>query len=143
MPAERTNLSRKTRPRLRTARFSLIEAALATVIGATGVLAIVSAQQAFHQKNGWAQRRGTAMLLANELRELKLPLRTHDLITGTQNMGVEANESVVNSDDLDDFTGTVTNGFGDGIMLDSQINVLRRKITNLLDWSQQNEVQHA
>jgi len=43
---------------LRTSRrakgFTLMEAALTTVIVGVGVLSIVEAQQAYHQKNDWA-----------------------------------------------------------------------------------------
>ena len=65
----------------RDAGFTLIEAALTTVIIGTGVLAIVGAQQAYHQKNAWAQRTGTAMLLANEIREMTMPLPIFKLST--------------------------------------------------------------
>ena len=58
--------------------FTLIEASLTTVIIGTGVLAILAAQQAYHRKNDWAQRTGTAVLLANEIRELTLPMPQHD-----------------------------------------------------------------
>ena len=70
-----------------------MEAALTTVIVGTGVLAIVSAQQAYHQKNDWAQRTATGLLLANELRELTLTLPQHDPFTGVDNLGPEGNES--------------------------------------------------
>ena len=50
--------------------FTLIESALATVIIGTGVLAMIAAQQTFHQHNGWAQRSANAMRLAGEIREL-------------------------------------------------------------------------
>jgi hypothetical protein len=51
------------------------------------VLAILAAQQAFHKKNDWASRNGTAMQLANELRELTMVLPKHDPFTGLANMG--------------------------------------------------------
>ena len=138
---EHPNPNRKTRPRRRAGGFSLIEAALATVIVSTGVLAIVSAQQAYHQKNDWAQRSGTAMLLANELRELSLPLPMHDPISGTGNMGSEGNEDGVEDfDDLDDFAGIVTDGFGAGLTFDPPIDALRQEIPNMDGWSQRVEV---
>ena len=83
--------------RHRDSGFTLIEASLTTIIVGTGVLAILAAQQAFHKKNDWAQRSGTAMLLANELREFTLSLPQHDPITGDTNMGPELGENDVTS----------------------------------------------
>ncbi len=121
--------------------FSLIESALATVIVGTGVLAIVSAQQAYHQKNDWAQRTGVAMLLANELRELTLPLPAHDPITGYANMGAETNEAgVTEFDDLDDFAGPVTAGYGAGLTFNPPINAMRLPVDAMAGWSQRIEV---
>lgn len=124
--------------RHRAGGFTLIEAALTTVIVGTGVLAMLSAQQAYHMKNDWAQRTGTAMLLANELRELTLTLPMHDPFTGTANLGPEADEpTVADYDDLDDFAGPVgVGGFGAGILFTPPINALRQPINNLNGWSQ-------
>jgi hypothetical protein len=117
--------------------FTLIEAALATVIVGTGVLAIIAAQQAYHRKNDWAQRTGTAMLLANEVRELTLTLPQHDPIAGDSNMGPETGETGVASyDDLDDFAGVVTAGKGAGVTFDPPINALRQAIPDMDRWSQ-------
>ena len=121
--------------------FTLIESALATVIVGTGVLAIVAAQQAYHYKNDWAQRTATAMLLANELRELTLTLPMHDPISGTQDLGPEANEvDISDYDDLDDFAGVVSQGKGAGITFKPPINALRQEVADLSGWSQQIEV---
>ena len=58
--------------------FTLIETALATIIVGVGVLAMVSAQAAFHQKNAWSTHASIATHLGNEIREMtwngKLPL---------------------------------------------------------------------
>lgn len=117
--------------------FTLIEAALTTVIVGTGVLAIVAAQQAYHQKNEWAQRSGTAMLLANELRELTLSLPHHDPITGAANFGPEPNELTVEQyDDLDDFAGVISGGFGQGTTFTPPINALRQQVPDMPGWSQ-------
>ena len=119
------------------AGFTLIEAALTTVIVGTGVLSIMAAQQAYHRKNDWAQRTGTAMLLANELRELTLSLPLNDPISGPANMGPEPGEtSVADYDDLDDFAGQVAGGFGAGTTFDPPINALRQVIPNMGGWSQ-------
>ncbi len=133
----------KTRTRMPVRRsrargFTLIEAALTTVIVGTGVLAIVAAQQAYHQKNDWAQRTGTAMLLANEIRELTLPMPMYDPITGKSNIGPEAGEaSVADYDDLDDFAGSPSGGVYPGTTFDPPIDALRRPIADMAGWSQQ------
>ncbi|GAB4111264.1 MAG: hypothetical protein Kow00105_19930 [Phycisphaeraceae bacterium] len=124
--------------RSRSRGFTLIEAALTTVIVGTGVLSIVAAQQAYHQKNDWAQRSGTAMLLANEIRELTLPMPIADPITGKSFVGPEPGEdSVDDYDDLDDFAG-VPDGAGNyvGVTFDPPIDALRRPIPDMEGWSQ-------
>ena len=85
--------------------FTLIEAALATIIIGTGVLAIVLAQQAFHKQNQWALRAATGMRLGGEIRELMMNLPRHDPVTGTETWGPEGNENgVLDFDDVDDFS---------------------------------------
>ena len=111
------------------------------IIVSTGVLAILAAQQAFHKENDWAQRTGTAVLLANELRELTLAMPLHDPITGAPTLGPEAGEYYVTDyDDIDDFAGPVTDGFGAGTIFDPPINALRQQVDNLPGWSQFVEV---
>jgi len=135
-------------PLQRRAGFTLIEAALTTVIIGTGVLAIVSAQQAYHQKNQWATKTGTAMLLANEVRELTLSLPHHDPLTGTLNFGPESGEGLVDItgedgqlltyDDLDDFAGPIGgDGRGAGVTFNPPINALGRTVEDLGQWTQQ------
>jgi hypothetical protein len=130
--------SRCPKRRGRASGFTLIEAALTTVIVGTGVLAIVAAQQAYHQKNDWAQRSGTAMLLANELRELTMPMPMIDPITGATTIGPEAGEaSVADYDDLDDFAGVPVGGVYPGTTFDPPIDAMRRQIPDMAGWSQQ------
>ena len=127
--------------RRRAGGFTLIEAALTTVIISTGVLAILAAQQAFHKKNDWAQRSGTALLLANELRELTMVLPKHDPFTGKDNFGPEENEtSLADYDDVDDFAGPVTTGIGQGLTFQPPINALRQTIPDMDKWSQHIDV---
>ncbi|MEO0515188.1 MAG: prepilin-type N-terminal cleavage/methylation domain-containing protein [Planctomycetota bacterium] len=132
--------------------FTLIEAALTMVIVGVGILAMVSAQQAYHQKNDWAQRTGTAQMLANEIRELTLSLPHHDPISGSATLGPESNESsaagpqtdVANYDDLDDFAGTVTGaGYGSGVTFNPPINGLRLAVDGLDQWSQSVTVENV
>jgi len=136
-----------TRRHLRSRGFTLIEAALTTVIVGTGVLAIVAAQQAYTQKNDWAGKTGIAMSLANELRELTMPLPMHDPITGTAFVGTEPGETgVADYDDLDDFAGTIVSGRGGGIVFGDvdngadqpgPINALRQVVPDLEYWTQE------
>lgn len=143
----------RNRQMRRQAGFTLIEAALATVIIGTGVLAIVAAQQAYHQKNQWAQKSGTAMLLANELREMTLSLPAHDPATYLDNLGPEANEivgvtpDVTLFDDLDDFAGDVDPaiGRGPGTLFSPPINALRQVIPgdDMAQWTQHIQVERV
>lgn len=130
-------LDPKRRPRQRARGFTLIESALTTIIIGTGVLAILSAQQAYHMKNNWATRTSTAMLLANELRERTLSLPLHDPITGAATLGPETDETVpLAFDDLDDFAGTVTGGVGSGQSFNPPINALGLPLPELSAWTQ-------
>jgi hypothetical protein len=65
-----------------TRAFTLIEAALATVIVGVGVLALVEAQTAFLRSNSWSTQAATATYLANEIRELTYKLPKHDPVNG-------------------------------------------------------------
>lgn len=111
--------------------FTLIEAALTTVIVGTGVLSIVAAQQAYLRKNDWAQREATGILLANEIRELTLTMPIHDSIFA-DHLGPESGEGGLradgilagpneramivryNFDDVDDLAGTIDGNTGRG-----------------------------
>ena len=120
--------------------FTLIEAALTTVIVGTGVLSIVAAQQAYHQKNDWAQRTGTAMLLANELRELTMPMPVFDPITGQTFIGPEPGEAGIDDyDDLDDFAGVSVDGgvTYPGLTFNPPIDALGRTIPDMTGWTQE------
>jgi type II secretory pathway pseudopilin PulG len=113
--------------------FTLIEAALVTVIVGVGVLAIVQAEQAYIQQNNVAQRMGTALLLANEIREMTMGMPQRDPISGAGNWGPEAGEnSVADFDDLDDLDGAA----GAGTTYAPPISALRQNFANLPGWSQ-------
>lgn len=149
---------RPSRPRRRPGRaaaargFTLIEAALTGVIVGTGVLAMVSAQQAYHIKNNWALRTGTGQLLANEVRELMLSLQPFDP-ADPFGVGAEDNEavgaaspadpaSVANWDDVDDFAGVETSpGQYGGVSFNPPINGLAERIDELSQWTQEVRLQ--
>ena len=86
--------------------FTLIEATLATVIVATGVLALIEAQEAYLRKNDFAVRQGTAFLLANEIRELTANMPLLDPQAPKEPAGINVGEDPDDPstfDDLDDF----------------------------------------
>lgn len=98
--------------------FTLIEAALATVIIGVGVVAMVEAQQSFIKSNLWSSHAATGTFLANEVREFTRHLPKHDPVTGLYlqsngagsstlvGWGPEAGEILPSDfDDLDDFDG--------------------------------------
>jgi type II secretory pathway pseudopilin PulG len=140
-PSRQHNLRHVPRRAAGSRGFTLIEAALTTVIIGVGVLAIVAAQQAYHQKNQWSQRVGTGLLLANELRELILTLPIHDPLYGAGNLGPEPGETgIAHYDDVDDFAGNVTGEFGTGTTFSPPVNALRQVIPDMTGWSQHVEV---
>lgn len=119
--------------------FTLIEAALVTIIVGVGVLSIVQAQAAFHQENNISQHIGTALLLANEIRELTMQLPQHDPIDGPNHWGPEPGEnSVATYNDLDDFDGT-----GTGITFSPPVDAQRQVIPNMTGWSQHVTVENV
>ncbi|MCZ6735691.1 MAG: prepilin-type N-terminal cleavage/methylation domain-containing protein [Planctomycetota bacterium] len=143
------NTTGRSRPisRRRPRGFTLIETALATIIVGVGVLAMVTAQQAFHKKNSWSTHVSTATALANEIREMTWNLPRHDPVTGIiydpitgamiGGWGPEDNEGWVGDfDDLDDFDGD-----GGGLVFSAElnngpINARREIIANMNGWAQ-------
>ncbi|MBL9149730.1 MAG: prepilin-type N-terminal cleavage/methylation domain-containing protein [Phycisphaerae bacterium] len=123
--------------------FTLIEAALATVIIGVGVLAMIQAQQAFHQKNMWSTNAGIAMRLGNEIRELTLNLPRFDPVVGSDSWGPEENEDgLADFDDLDDFDGDEGGGTVFSAALgNGPINARREVIPDMVGWSQTVTVQ--
>ncbi len=118
--------------------FTLIETALATIIIGTGVLAIVSAHQAFYKQNEWSTHASTGQRLGNEIRELTLHLPRHDPVTGISYWGPEPTEfEVEDFDDLDDFDGEDGTGivFSEA-MGNGPISALGYPMTDMAGWSQ-------
>jgi len=109
-------------PRRARRGFTLIEAAMTTVIIGVGVVAMVDAQQSFTRSNNWSSEASTGAFLANEIREMTRFLPKHDPVTGIwvdvtgptlRGWGVEDNEFTVDDlDDLDDFDGVSFSNFG-------------------------------
>jgi hypothetical protein len=140
-------LGSRTAGQRRVPGFTLIETALATIIVGVGVLAMVGAQQAFHQQNNWSTHASIAERLGNEIREMTITLPRHDPVTGFDadtglGWGMEANEAWVGDfDDVDDFDGD-----GNGLVFSADwdpdtddngpINARREVITNMRGWQQ-------
>ena len=122
--------------------FTLIETALATIIVGVGVLAIVSAQQAYHIKNDWSLKTGTAQQLAKEIQERLVGLPHHDPNV-SNSYGLDPGETagnLVDYDDLDDFAGPVSAGYGDGLEFSPPIAADGTPIPELDQWTQRIEV---
>lgn len=121
------------RKNIRRAGMTLIETALAIVIIGTGVLAIISAQVAFHLQNTWSSHAAIAYRLGNEIREMTLNLSRHDPVTWTAYWGPEPHESTLaDYNDLDDFDGAVFSaGLGNG-----PVNARREVIPDMAGWAQ-------
>ncbi len=117
--------------------FTLIETALATIIVGVGVVAIVSAQQAFHIKNNWSTHASTATLLGNEIREMTLNLPRYDPVTGQAYWGSEPNEAWVGDfDDIDDFDGDGGGLIFSAALGNGPVNARREVILNMPGWTQ-------
>ncbi len=126
-PAKRRRRSR------RQYGFTLIETALATIIVGVGVLAMVAAQTAFHQKNAWSTQSSIATHLGGEIREMTWNMPRHDPVTGDAFWGPEGDNeaSFQDYDDLDDF-----DGLGGGLLFSPPINAQRAVIANMDGWTQ-------
>ncbi len=131
--------------RLRTGGgFTLIEAAVTIVILGMAVLAMMAAQQAYTRQNAGAQEMSTAVMLANEIRELSLEMPLRDPIYGTWKFGPEPDEAdgdphvaLGHFDDLDDFAGEPDGaGSHPGVTLDPPVSALRQTIPDMTGWSQ-------
>lgn len=129
--------------RRRRAGFTLIETALTTIIVGVGILALVSAQTAFHRQNNWSSHAAIGMHLGNEIREMSLLLERHDPVTGQTTWGPEANELTVGDfDDLDDYDGDLGDGLVFGADWDvntadnGPLDARREIIPNMEGWSQ-------
>jgi type II secretory pathway pseudopilin PulG len=97
----------------RTRGFTLMEAALATVIVGVGVLSTVELFAGLTQQTRIANHETTALFLANNAHELLGELSFDDPLTGSTTFGPESNETLTGVEsgsrpfnDLDDFVGS-------------------------------------
>lgn len=92
------------RPHYRAGRgFTLIEAALATLIIGVGVVAVMELFFACTRQNRYGTQQTTAMFLANNIRETMAALSFNDPITASTAFGAESGEMLATYDDVDDF----------------------------------------
>jgi prepilin-type N-terminal cleavage/methylation domain-containing protein len=91
---------------IRTRRgFTLIEAALTTVIIGVGVLAAMQLFAAVTMQNNHSQHMTTAMMLGTNVQEAMSGLAFTDPVAGRNSFGPEAGENIANYNDVDDFNG--------------------------------------
>jgi Tfp pilus assembly protein PilV len=112
---------------LRASAFTLIEAALATVIVGVGVMAMMQLFATCTQNNSYAAHQTTGMLLANNIQETMASLPFDDPIQGQKYFGPEPNETTATWNDVDDF---------DGASFSPPIDSTRNTLSNLSQYTQ-------
>src|ERR1700733_5299069 len=96
--------------RTRTARgFTLIEAALATIIVGVGIVSTMTLFAACSQQASSANQITTATMLANNVHEALAGLSFGDPTFGHQYFGPEPGETLATYNDIDDFDGSKFN----------------------------------
>lgn len=85
--------------------FTLIEAALTTVIVGVAILALVGLSGALTIQNAYAGQSTTAMLLASNVQEAMAGLRFNDPAFANSYFGPESGETLDSFNDVDDFDG--------------------------------------
>jgi type II secretory pathway pseudopilin PulG len=86
--------------------FTLIEAALTTLIVGTGILSMMMLFANCTQQNATATQMTTAMLLASHIQEAMAALPFNDPVFGSSNFGPEPGETLQTYNDVDDFDGS-------------------------------------
>jgi hypothetical protein len=108
--------------------FTLIEAALATVIVGVGIVAMMQLFATCTANNAYASHQTTAMLLANNIQETMASLPFNDPIQGRKYFGPEPNETSATWNDVDDF---------DGASFNPPIDSMRNELANLSQYTQE------
>ncbi len=107
--------------------FTLIEAALTTVIVGVAILALMGLSGTLTGQNANAGQSTTAMLLASNLQEAMASLSFNDPAYANSYFGPEAGESLASYNDIDDF---------DGLTFSPPIDAARQPIAGLSQYSQ-------
>jgi Tfp pilus assembly protein PilV len=107
--------------------FTLIEAALATVIIGVGITAMMQLFAACTRNNAYASHQTTAMLLANNIEEAMAALPFADPIGGPNHFGPEDGETSATWNDVDDFNGA---------SFSPPIDSMRQTLANLSQYTQ-------
>ena len=89
--------------------FTLIEAALATTIVGTGVVAVMRLIVACTQQNTVAADMTAALLLADSIQEITAGMPFNDPALGSIYFGPEPGETLATYDDVDDLDGSTFN----------------------------------
>ena len=113
---------------------TLFETMLATIIVGLSVLAIVRLITAIHQQNFYAQKTTTALMLANNLRELMAGMPFTDPANGVHLGPLSGMTTVAQYASVEDFNGLVCN---------PPIDANRQTIASLPNWRQQVTVTHV
>ena len=111
--------------------FTLVEAAMVTVVIGVGVVAILQLMATGTIANATGSGMTTGLNLANNLRELMQSVRFADS-TAPTHWGAESGETTATYDDLDDF---------DGQTISPPIDARRQSISAFANWSQTVTVQ--
>jgi type II secretory pathway pseudopilin PulG len=129
---DRLRHSSQSRVRLRNRRgFTLIEAALTTIIVGVGGVAMLGLLAAGTAANGDGAEMTTAVNLVNDMHELTLGLAFKSPTQPTH-WGPEAGETLATYDDIDDL---------DGQTFMPAIDARRQSLTDFSNWSQSITVQ--
>lgn len=107
--------------------FTLMEAALATVIIGVGVISVMTLLSALTSQNAAANQSTTAMLLATHVQEAMTGLPFNDSAYGSASFGPESGETLSTYDDIDDF---------DGQSLSPPIDSTRARLDQLSQYTQ-------
>lgn len=106
--------------------FTLIEAALVTVIIGVGVTAMLELLAAGTLSNREGANATVAVNLARNIREMSLGLAFADPTTPTH-WGLETGETALTADDIDDL---------DGAVFSPPIDAVRKRLVDLAAWEQ-------